>query len=119
MTPHATGWSARISACVLALCLSLPALAMSLEEAKNALESAKRQGLVGETPSGYLAAVGADARSRAIAEAINSARRDAYAKIAEKNRIEINQVETLAGQKAVDKTPAGQYIQVNGRWIRK
>lgn len=119
MTSYATKWSARISALILALCLSLPALAMSLDEAKNALESAKSQGLVGETPTGYLEAVGSDSRAREIAEAINNARRDAYAKIAKKNGIAVSKVEAVAGQKAVDKTPSGQYIQVNGRWVKK
>lgn len=119
MTSYATKWCARISAFVLALCLSLPALAMSLDEAKNALDSAKSQGLVGETPTGYLGVVGSDTRAQEIADAINDARRDAYAKIAEKNRIAVTQVEAVAGQKAIEKTPSGQYIQVNGRWIKK
>ncbi len=92
---------------------------MSLDEAKNALESAKSQGLVGETPLGYLQAVGSDARAKDIANAINSARREAYAKIAEKHSIAVTEVETVAGKKAVEKTPSGQYIQVNGRWVKK
>ncbi|WP_319823060.1 hypothetical protein [Marinobacter sp. LV10R510-11A] len=28
-------------------------------------------------------------------------------------------VETVAGQKAVEKTPSGQYIQVDEHWIKK
>jgi len=28
-------------------------------------------------------------------------------------------VETIAGQKAIDRTPAGQYIQQQGQWRRK
>lgn len=109
----------RFGALLLTLSLSIPAFAMSLDEAKNALDSAKSQGLVGETPSGYLAPVTADARARGIAQAINNARRDAYAGIARKNGIAVSKVEAVAGQKAVDKTPAGQYIQINGRWVKK
>ncbi|MCB1676803.1 MAG: YdbL family protein [Halioglobus sp.] len=110
---------ARLSALVLMLCLVLPVMAMSLDEAKNALEAAKSQGLVGETPSGYLAAVGSDRRAREIVNAINDARREAYEKIAEKHGIAVAKVEAVAGQKAVDKTPPGQYIQIDGRWVRK
>ncbi|GGE59269.1 hypothetical protein GCM10011533_09780 [Streptosporangium jomthongense] len=109
----------RFSALILAFCLALPALAMSLDEAKNALESAKSQGLVGETPTGYLAAVSSDPEAREIVKAINDARREAYKKIAEKHGIAVTKVETVAGQKAVDKTPPGQYILVGDSWVRK
>lgn len=110
---------ARAGALILALCLALPAMAMSLDEAKNALDSAKSQGLVGETPSGYLAAVTSDSRAAEIAEAINDARREAYKKIAEKHGIAVTKVETVAGKKAVDKTPSGQYIRMDEHWIKK
>lgn len=110
---------ARFSALILAFCLALPAMAMSLDEAKNALESAKSQGLVGETPTGYLAAVNSGAKAQEIVSAINDARRGAYKKIAEKHGIAVTKVETVAGQKAVEKTPSGQYIQVDEHWIKK
>lgn len=110
---------ARFSALVLTLCLAVPAMAMSLDEAKNALEPAKSQGLVGETASGYLEAVGSDQKAQSIASAINDARREAYKRIAEKHGIAVTKVETVAGQKAVEKTPSGQYIQVNGSWVKK
>lgn len=110
---------ARFSALVLAFAMAFPAMAMSLDEAKNSLESAKSQGLVGETPSGYLATVNSDPKAEEIVDAINDARREAYKAIAEKHDIAVTKVETVAGQKAVEKTPSGQYIQVNGRWIKK
>jgi len=66
---------------ILALCLVLPAMAMSLDESKNALESAKSQGLIGETPSGYLAPVSSDQKAQEIVKAINDARREAYKEI--------------------------------------
>lgn len=109
----------RFSALVLAFCLVLPAMAMDLDTAKNALESAKSQGLVGETPTGYLAAVTSGSRAREIVSAINDARRDAYNQIAEKHGIAVTKVETVAGQKAVEKTPSGQYIRVDEHWIKK
>lgn len=110
---------ARFSALILTTCLALPAMAMSLDAAKNALESAKSQGLVGEMTTGYLAAVGSDQKAKEIASAINDARREAYKKIAEKHGIAVTKVETVAGQKAVEKTPSGQYIRVDEHWIKK
>ena len=104
---------------LLALCLSLPALAMNLEEAKQQLDSAKQSGLVGETPSGYLAVVKAEGNAREIVEAINQARRQEYSRIAGKHNIPVAEVEAVAGKKAVEKTPAGQFVRVGGKWVRK
>lgn len=109
----------QLSAFVLVLCLALPAFSMGLEEAKYQLDAAKKQGLVGETPTGYLEVVRADDNARAIVEAINEARRDEYARIAEKHDIPVTQVETVAGKKALEKTPAGQYILVDDEWVKK
>ncbi|RBP33988.1 hypothetical protein DET50_101331 [Marinobacter pelagius] len=104
---------------VLALCLSLPALAMSLEEAKQQLDTAKQSGLVGETPTGYLAVVKADGNAREIVDAINEARRQEYSRIAAKHNIPVAEVEAVAGKKAVEKTPAGQFVRVGDKWVRK
>lgn len=110
---------ARISALLLALCLSLPALAMSLDEAKSQLDAAKSQGLVGETATGYLDVVKNQGQAQAIVEAINQARRDEYARIAQKHGIAVTKVESVAGKKAIEKTPAGQYVKVDGEWRKK
>lgn len=104
---------------LLTLCLSLPVMAMSLEEAKSRLESAKSEGQVGETAAGYLGVVSPGGEVSGIVEAINKARRDEYARIAEKHDIPVSQVEAVAGKKALEKTPAGQYIQRDGKWVRK
>lgn len=109
----------QLGALILALCLAVPALALSLDEAKGQLEAAKQQGLVGETPTGYLDVVKPDGNARGIVEAINKARRDEYARIADKHDIPVTQVETVAGQKALEKTPAGQYIQTESGWVKK
>jgi uncharacterized protein YdbL (DUF1318 family) len=109
----------QFGAFILALCLVVPAFAMRLDEAKGQLESAKQQGRVGETPTGYLAVVEADGNARGVVAAINKARRDEYARIAEKHDIPVTKVEAVAGQKALEKTPAGQYIQVDDKWVRK
>jgi len=110
---------AQLAAFILVLCLSGPAFSMGLAEAKNQLDTAKQQGLVGETPAGYLEVVRSGGNAGAIVEAINEARRNEYARIAEKHNIPVAQVETVAGKKALEKTPAGQFIQIDGEWVRK
>ena len=66
----------KLGAFFLVLCLALPAAAMGLQEAKNQLDTAKQQGLVGETPTGYLDVVKASGNAQGIVDAINQARRD-------------------------------------------
>lgn len=103
----------------LLLLLSLPALAMNLSEAMSGLSAAKSSGLVGEQPNGYLGAVKDTAQSREIVSLINQARRAEYQKVAAQNNISMQDVEKIAGQKAIEKTAAGLYIQRNGAWIQK
>ncbi|WP_263145941.1 DUF1318 domain-containing protein [Pseudomonas sp. RIT-PI-AD] len=104
---------------LLAICISLPALAMSLNEAMSGLGQAKQSGQVGEQPDGYLGVVAGDTQGAEIARLINEARRGEYQRLAKDNGLQLGDVEALAGQKALEKTPAGQYIQVNGKWVRK
>lgn len=106
-------------ALVLAFGFSASVLAMGLDEAKQKLDSVKQQGLVGETPTGYLDVVRAEGQAKEVVEAINSARRDEYKRIAEKHNIPVTQVETVAGKKAIEKTPAGQYVEMGGKWVKK
>ncbi|TBU97982.1 YdbL family protein [Stutzerimonas kirkiae] len=104
---------------LLALCLSLPAAALSLNEAMSALGDAKASGLVGEKPDGYLGVVRSSGDAEAIASQINQARRAEYQRVAQKNGVNIKDVEAIAGKKAIEKTPGGQFIQLDGKWIRK
>jgi len=51
---------------------------------------------------------------------INGKRRDAYKQIAIKNGTTLQAVETLAGEKAMQKTPSGQYIKdASDNWVQK
>ncbi|WP_297796222.1 YdbL family protein [uncultured Marinobacter sp.] len=109
----------QLGAFILAIAMSVPALAMGLDEAKQKLESVKQQGLVGETPTGYLDVVRGEGDAREVVEAINSARRDEYTRIAEKHDIPVTQVETVAGKKAIEKTPSGQFVLIEGQWVKK
>lgn len=90
-----------------------PVLAITLEEAKS-------QGLVGERPSGYLGVVKATPDAQAVANDINAKRRKAYEDIAQRNGTRVEQVESLAGEKAIANTKPGYMIQSSsGEWIRK
>lgn len=85
------------------------------------LDAAKAQGLVGETPTGYLAPVKAPSPEvKALVERINGERRARYEAIARKNGIEVSAVEKLAGKKAIEKTPPGQFVRTpGGQWVQK
>ena len=101
---------------LLFLVLSLvcqPALAIDLK-------TAKARGLVGETATGYLAPVRAPSPEVAkLIQTINAKRKQQYEKIARRNKTSLKAVEILAGKKAIEKTPPGQFIKVNGAWKKK
>jgi len=81
------------------------------------LDEAKQQGLVGEQPNGMLGLVdGGSPQAKALAKVINGKRKAAYIDIAQRNGTDLAVVQKLAGEKAMAKTPAGQYIKVDGQW---
>ena len=87
-----------------------------------ALDEAKQQGSLGERPDGYLGLVKPSSSPDTVnlMKDINRKRRDVYKGIAEKNGTALSAVEALAGKKAIDKTPSGQFImQPNGTWTPK
>lgn len=84
------------------------------------LQTAKAQGYVGEQANGYLGIVKNASGVQALTNDINSRRRAHYEKIAQRNKTSLQVVETLAGKKAIDKTPHGQYVRdPSGNWVRK
>jgi len=84
------------------------------------LHQAKAAGQIGEKPNGYLGIVRNGAGIPALVQSINQRRRAVYQNIARKNGTTLQAVEQMAGQKAIAKTAAGQYIQSpSGAWIRK
>jgi uncharacterized protein YdbL (DUF1318 family) len=109
----------RIASLLLLLSLSLPVAALTLNDAMSALGEAKASGQLGEMPNGYLGVVEDNGQAAEIARLINQARRTEYQRLAEQNGIKLTDVEAIAGQKALDKTPPGQYIQYQGQWRRK
>ena len=104
---------------LLALLASAPVLALSPNEAMSALPAAKSAGQLGEQPDGYLGVVSAGGNAAAIARQINDARRQEYQRLATENNIQLRDVESMAGKKALERTPSGQYIMLNGVWMKK
>ena len=84
------------------------------------LQTAKNQGLVGETPSGYLEAVTQpSAEVKALINDINAKRKQKFTDIAARNNTSLEAVELLAGKKAIEKTQAGNYVKIGGSWKQK
>ena len=105
--------------CMLFFLGSSAAWALSLNEAMTALPAAKQAGQLGEEPNGYLGVVSSGGNAAEVARQINAARKEEYQRVAKSNGISLSDVETIAGQKAIERTPSGQYIQVNGGWVQK
>ena len=68
------------------------------------LSTAKAQGLVGETASGYLAPVKSTPEAQKLVKDINTKRKEHYKQIAQRNKTPLNTVEQLAGKKAIENT---------------
>lgn len=83
------------------------------------LKNAKAQGLIGETKTGYLAPVKSSSQVQQLVTSINAKRKAHYQKISKRNKTALSAVEQLAGKKAMSKTPAGQYVKMNGAWKKK
>lgn len=109
----------RIATLLLAFGFSLSALALDLSGAMTALPAAKAAGQLGEQTDGYLGVVRPGGQAAEIARLINQARRAEYQKLASQNGIRLSDVEVMAGKKAVEKTPPGQFIRIDGQWRRK
>lgn len=95
------------------LSISLPVLALDLATAKAA-------GVLGEQANGYLGVIQSTPEAIALANDINQRRRQAYERIAKENGTTLDQVAALTGVTAIEKAPAGTWVQgTDGRWVRK
>lgn len=50
---------------------------------------------------------------------INAAYRAEYQKTANSNGASLTGVEAMAGKRAMGETPAGQYVRIGSRWVKK
>lgn len=103
----------KVSLLLCALLIATSASAIDLKQAKTA-------GMVGEQQDGYLGEIKSSPEVTTLVTEVNAKRRAAYEKIAVKNNLTLQQVAKLAGEKAIKKTPQGQYIQAaDGSWQKK
>ena len=98
---------------ILWLAAVVPVFSMSVEEAKT-------KGLVGEKPNGYLGVVSpASPEAQALTDEVNQKRRQAYSEIAARNRTQLEAVEALAGEKAIQNTKPGHFVEGPSGWTKK
>jgi uncharacterized protein YdbL (DUF1318 family) len=108
-----TSLNASVGAVAIVVSMLSQASAISLEEAKA-------KGLVGEKPNGYLGIVSPAAPDvQALTSSVNQKRRQAYEDIARRNGTQLDAVETLAGEKAIQNTKPGNFVEGPGGWIKK
>ena len=84
--------------------------------------SAKKQGLVGEANSGYLAAVvtPASADVKALIASVNAKRKAEFERAANKTNTTVQQVSNRFYELAIQRTAPGNYYQDgSGRWKKK
>ena len=107
-----------ISAIAAALVLTGGAFA-----APAAIEAAKDQCVIGEQADGYLGVVDgavADAGLRREMQSINQQRKAAYANLAERNGVSIEQAAALTAERLMNGAPSGHCIQLqDGEWVKK
>jgi uncharacterized protein YdbL (DUF1318 family) len=84
------------------------------------LDEAKANGVVGEKANGYLGVVApTNAEAQALIEDVNQKRRQAYEDIAKRNGTSVQSVERLAGEKAIQNTKPGNFVEGPGGWMKK
>lgn len=100
--------------------LAVMLLASSLVWAADLGES-KSTGVVGEREDGYIGFVHSTPAVDVtkLIQSVNDQRRAEYERIAAANGLTREQVEALAGRKAIERTTSGEYIFVGGEWRKK
>ncbi len=113
-------WTTRTFATVLRS-VAISMLAVSVAAA-SALTQPKADGWVGEQANGYLGLVRDDApvEIKALIKDVNAKRKAGYQRIATAQGTSLADVEKVGGNKAFEKTAAGNYVRdASGRWRKK
>jgi uncharacterized protein YdbL (DUF1318 family) len=99
--------------CLTSLLWCATAWAMTLQQAKTAR-------LVGEQTNGYLGVVIQSTETQQLVLTVNTKRKHYYQLIAERNKISLDKIATLAAQKAIEAAEPGHMIQTpQGQWLKK
>lgn len=85
------------------------------------LSTLKANGIVGEDANGYLALVvsSASAEDKAFIDSVNAKRKAIYQNQATKNDLSMSKIQAIAGKRNFEKTKAGNYIKLAGKWKKK
>ncbi len=99
----------------LALTILMPLAAFAMD-----LSSAKQAGYVGEKPDGLIGAVTSNASPeiQALIAETNAGRLAVYNETAAKQGVPVSQVQALAAEKLYG-LASGQYVLINGGWVKK
>jgi hypothetical protein len=91
--------------------------------APAAIESAKAQCIVGEQTDGYLGIIDeskADEALRREVRSVNQQRKAAYADLAARNGVTIEQAAQVTAERLLNGAPSGHCIQTpEGSWVKK
>ena len=99
------------------------ALISSATAATPAIETAKSSCIVGERNDGYLGVVDegrADDALRREVASVNQQRKAAYARIAQRNGVSIEDTAVLTAERLINQAGPGECVQnASGEWVRK
>jgi hypothetical protein len=91
--------------------------------APAAIETAKAQCIVGEQTDGYLGVIDnakADEALRREVRSVNQQRKAAYAELAARNGVTIEQAAQVTAERLLNQAPSGHCIQTpEGGWVKK
>ena len=93
------------------------------DAASAAIEDAKDNCIVGEQSDGYLGVVDGAAAGEGVrreVRSINQQRKSAYAQLAARNGVTIEDTAALTGKKLVENAGSGQCVQLpDGSWVKQ
>lgn len=103
--------------------LAAAATVVGAHAASPVIEAAKAKCIVGEQSDGYLGVVDAAAASEDVkreVRAVNQQRKAAFADLAARNGVTIEDAALLTGKRLVEAAPSGQCVQLpDGSWAKQ
>ncbi|HXI86892.1 MAG TPA: YdbL family protein [Parvularculaceae bacterium] len=113
----------KILGLALAVGVAIAGFAGAALAASPAIEKAKSECIVGEQTDGYLGVkepAKASTDLKREVDSVNLQRKAAYAQLAEKNGVSIEDTAALFAEKLINNAPAGQcYRDQDGNWQQK
>ena len=85
------------------------------------LSSAKSSGLVGEKENGLIESTlpNPSGDIKDLVNSTNSGRLEIYKQMADKQGIALREVQAIAAQKIYDTAQPNEFLQKNGKWVKK